>query len=74
MTMLWLCFLLRVMAQIDETALIKERTYQILVPRVPVTFSLEEDSSLRELEEINYLRSNAIKKARWIKLIYRRAA
>jgi len=61
-----------VMVQIDVTATIKERTYHIIAPRVPVTFSPNEESSLRELEELNYIKENAIIKAKWLKLISKR--
>ena len=43
------------------------------MPRVPVTFNLEEEESLRELEEQKGMKDGILHKARWIKLTYRRA-
>ena len=64
---------LTILPKLDSTAQVKERSYQILVPRVPVTFDTAKEEHLRELEEQNNLYANRIKKAKWIKPIYRRA-
>ncbi|KAF8266305.1 hypothetical protein EI94DRAFT_1503435, partial [Lactarius quietus] len=63
---------LTVLRKFDSTAILKDRTYQILVPRIPVTFELTKEESLCELEELNNLHGMAICKACWIKPIYRR--
>lgn len=44
-----------------------DRTYSIIVPRTPITFEPENAGHLREIEEVNDLNPNSIKKARWIK-------
>jgi len=62
---------LTVLAEFNSTAVIKERTYQIMVPRVPTIFNLDDEQNLRELEEKNYITKDAIIKVRWIKPIYR---
>ena len=64
---------LMLLPKIDSTAQVKERSFQILVPRVPVTFDTAKEEHLRELEEQNNLYANRIKKAKWIKPTYRRA-
>ena len=51
---------------------IRERAYNLIVPRVPVTFEPSEDKHLREIEEANSLNISAISKARWIKPMERR--
>src|SRR5216684_5788726 len=48
------------------------RSYNIIVPRVPITFNPSEEKQLREIEETNNIDSNSITKARWIKLTNRR--
>jgi hypothetical protein len=53
---------------------IRERTYNLIVPRVPITFDLENKTHIREIEEANVLREYTIRKARWIKPIERRRA
>ena len=62
-----------ILPKIDSSATLKNRTYQILVPRVPVTFETNSEESLRELEEQNGMKDGVLCKARWIKLTYRRA-
>ena len=64
---------LNILPQIDSSATIKERSFQLLVPRVPVTFEPTKEEHLRELEEQNNVHSKRIRKAKWIKPIYRRA-
>jgi hypothetical protein len=51
---------------------IRERTYNLVVPRVPVTFDPTEDKHLREVEEVNRLATNVLRKAKWIKPLGRR--
>ena len=62
-----------ILPQIDKTATLKSRTFQILAPRVPVTFDPNSEDSLRELEEQNGMKDGILCKARWIKPTYRRA-
>ena len=62
-----------ILPKIDSSATLKSRTFQILVPRVPVTFETESEDSLRELEEQNGMKGGILCKARWIKPTYRRA-
>ena len=57
---------------LDANAFIKERTYPIVVPRVPITFEPANQDHLRKVEGVNNLAPNTICKARWIKPIYRR--
>ena len=64
---------LKLLPKIDSMVQVKERSFQILVPRVPVTFDMTKEEHLRELEEQNNLYVNRIKKAKWIKPTYRRA-
>lgn len=58
----------------SEGSHIEERTYSIIVPRVPITFEPSDEKHLRELEEVNDLDKRAIVKAKWIKPIGRRRA
>ena len=46
---------------------IRERKYNLIVPRVPLTFDPKKDTDLREIEEVNSLTSHVIRKAKWIK-------
>ena len=64
---------LTLLPKIDSMAQVKERSFQILVPRVPVTFEPAKEEHLRELEEQNNLYANRIRRAKWIKPTYRRA-
>jgi hypothetical protein len=50
---------------------IRERTYELVVPRVPLTFDPKEDEHLREVEEANRLNTKEIRRAKWIKPIDR---
>ena len=43
-----------------------------MVPRIPLTFDPNNPKHLREVEEVNRMVPNTIKKARWIKPEYRR--
>ncbi len=51
---------------------IRERTFNLIVPRVPIVFKPGNKSHLREIEEVNSLMEYRICKARWIKLAKRR--
>jgi uncharacterized protein YoxC len=51
---------------------IRERCYNLILPRVPIVFEPENRSHLREIEEANNLREHVIRKARWIKPVVRR--
>ena len=56
----------------EEGSIIKARTYNLIVPRVPISFDPKDDKHIRELEESNGLRAKEIFKAKWIKPIERR--
>ena len=49
-----------------EASYFKDRQYNILVPRVPLTFDPTNNAHLREIEEANSLSPSSILKARWI--------
>jgi len=51
---------------------IRERTYNLIVPRIPIIFKLDNKNHLREIEEVNGLGEYTIHKARWIKPTVRR--
>ncbi|KAF8260648.1 hypothetical protein EI94DRAFT_1610099, partial [Lactarius quietus] len=51
---------LTVLWKFDSTTLLKDRTFQILVPWVPVLFKPTANESLCELEELNHLHITAI--------------
>jgi hypothetical protein len=51
---------------------IREQTFNLVAPRVPIVFKPDNTNHLRELEEVNELREYMIHKACWIKLIERR--
>ena len=55
-----------------EGSIIKARTYNLIVPRVPISFDPTDVKHIRELEEANGLRPREISKAKWIKPIERR--
>ena len=56
----------------SEGSHIRERAFNIIVPRVLITFDPKDDSHLREVEEANGLKKLAITRAKWIKPIGRR--
>lgn len=58
----------------DPDTIIRDHVYPIMVPRIPLTFDPDNPAHLREVEEVNRLVPKTIKKARWIKPEYRRAA
>ena len=51
---------------------IRERSYNLIAPRVPITFEPENKEHLREIEVVNSLDEHLIRKARWIKPTARR--
>ena len=51
---------------------IRERTYNLVTPRVPIIFESDNTNHLRKLEEVNGLREYMICKTCWIKPIERR--
>ena len=55
----------------DSDATIRDRVHPIMVPRVPIIFDPGNPAHLREIEETNRMPTNSIKKARWIKPLYR---
>ena len=55
---------LSILPKVDSSAMVKERNFQILVPRVPVTFDPENEEHLRELEEQNNIHPKRIRRAR----------
>ena len=57
--------------KLDANAYIKERTYPLVVPRVPISFEPHNQEHLREVKTINNLAPNTVCKARWIKPLYR---
>ena len=63
---------LNILPKIDGSATIKERSFQILVLRVPVIFEPTNGEHLRELEEQNNIHTKRIRRAKWIKPVYRR--
>jgi hypothetical protein len=46
---------------------IRERCFNLIIPRVPIVFKLENRKHLREIEEVNNIKDCLIRKARWIK-------
>lgn len=72
----WLCIPTNEAAftrRFDPDTIVRECIHPIMVPRIPITFDPSNPIHLREIEETNGLPTNTIKKARWIKPIYRRA-
>ena len=55
-----------------EGSHIRERSYNVIVPRVPITFDPKNEVHLREVEEANGLKKRTIARAKWIKPIGRR--
>ena len=51
----------------SKGAHIREREFNLVTPRVPLTFEPSNTKHLREIEENNNLPSHVIRKARWIK-------
>jgi len=51
---------------------IRERTFNLIVPRVPVIFNPSKEKHLHKIEETNCLDKNVIRKAKWIKPMGRR--
>ena len=57
----------------SEGSHIKARQYNIIAPRVPITFNPDSPEHLREVEESNGLKDKTILKAKWIKPVARRS-
>lgn len=57
----------RFTAIFDPSLDVKERTYSLIAPFVPLTFDDSKEKDLRETEEVNDLPKGTIIKARWIK-------
>ena len=51
---------------------IREQTFNLIMPRVPIVFKPDNTAHIREIEEVNGLREHTICKVRWIKPIGRR--
>ena len=58
--------------EFSDEAHIRERTYNLIVPRVLTTFEPSVDMNLCKIEEANSLDTKIIRKARWIKPMERR--
>jgi len=56
----------------SEGSHITARKYNVIVPRIPITFDPKDKKHLHEVEEVNRLCPNEITKARWIKPTERR--
>src|SRR6266850_6176845 len=55
-----------------EGSHIREHCYNLIAPRVPITFDPSNEQHLREVEEANNLDKGVIHKAKWIKPIRKR--
>jgi len=55
-----------------EGSHIADRSYSLIIPNVPISFDLKDDKHLREVEEVNGLKTKEIVKAKWIKPVGRR--
>jgi hypothetical protein len=51
---------------------IRERSFNLIIPRVPIVFEPENRMHHREIEEVNGLKDHLIWKVRWIKPVARR--
>jgi len=51
---------------------IRERSYNLIAPRVPITFDPSDKKHLYKLEETNCLDKHIIRRAKWIKPVVRR--
>ena len=60
------------LTKLDVTVLIKDRTFPILVPRVPLSFDPSNQEHLREVECTNDQPPGVLRKAHWIKPAYGR--
>jgi hypothetical protein len=58
--------------EFSEGSQIRVRTFNLIVPQVPITFDPKEDKHLQEIEEVNGLVNNVLIKAKWIKPLERR--
>ncbi|KAH9165650.1 hypothetical protein EDB89DRAFT_2076606 [Lactarius sanguifluus] len=57
----------------DPDSCIRDRVHPLMIPRIPITFDPDNLSHLRKIEEVNRMPVKSIKKARWIKPVYRHA-
>ncbi|KAH9957672.1 hypothetical protein BC827DRAFT_1087022, partial [Russula dissimulans] len=55
------------MAEFLKDSQIRDRTYNLVVPRVPITFEPSNKAHLHEIEEANGLHKHTVRKAKWIK-------
>jgi hypothetical protein len=62
------CFL----DKLHPAALIKPRTFQVVVQFVPLTFHPDRETDLREIEEVNGIAKDDVLRARWLKPAARR--
>ena len=51
---------------------IRERSFNLIAPRIPITFDPSDEKHLRKIEESNCLDKHAIRRAKWIKPAERR--
>ena len=49
---------------------IKSRDYHVVVQFIPLTFKLDNDEYLQEVEDVNGIPNSRLVKARWIKPVY----
>ena len=56
----------------SEGSHIREKAYNIIVPRVPTTFEPNDEKHLCEVEEVNGLDKKVLTRAKWIKPVGRR--
>ncbi|KAH9968262.1 hypothetical protein BC827DRAFT_1122314, partial [Russula dissimulans] len=60
------------MVEFSKDFQIRERTHNLMVSRVPITFEPSNEVHLHEIEEANGLCKYVVRKAKWIKPIGRR--
>ena len=60
------------LTNLDKNATLKERTYTLLIPFMPLTFNPSDRPSLDALENENDMNPNSIVLARWIKPVDKR--
>jgi hypothetical protein len=57
---------------LSKESQIRQRSFNLILPGIPITFDPDQGKHLREVEEVNGLSPNSIRKARWIKPLNRR--
>ena len=57
---------------LDPNATLKERTYPLVLPFMPLTFNPSNDDNLRQIEQENGWKTGTVLTARWIKPIEKR--